>query len=408
MNVVSTHGHPRALVGAVLHAVALGTALESGNTPGTGQWQTLLEMTEQAVNLIDEHPQLSSLWRPSWEQAVGYGFNTAWHEIVDECREMLPAAIAVVRALQHAEKEQDASARNEAYSSFVSSLSLADPSVRGSGTATVIASLALAAAYPVDPARCSLVAAEAVGTDTDTIATMAAALVGAVTDVPDPTPLQDSQYLVTEARRLTGLAFGEPGASLNYPDPINWVPPSKQLDAVGMVDGEPALAGLGWLQALANSDRLSAGSAVWQWMRSDFGPTFLLKQRPVLRLLPDSARPMRRGKRSHRELNLLPEVEQVSQAREHRLAGTERTASSRSPRLPVIPEPNEPPIGERRPRTVDVDQMLAWVAHKGYSDEAIGYAVRRILELGSLEQLIAFATSLRASARRSRRPKPKI
>ena len=40
---------------------------------------------------------------------------------------------------------------------------------------------------------------------------------------------------------------------------------------------------------------------------------------------------------------------------------------------------------------VDIDQMLGWIARNGYSEEALGYATRRIAQLGTSEQLVTVA-----------------
>lgn len=49
----------------------------------------------------------------------------------------------------------------------------------------------------------------------------------------------------------------------------------------------------------------------------------------------------------------------------------------------------------------DIDSMPAWVIKSGLLDRGIGYAVRRIAENGTMEQMIAFVTALRAELRRA-------
>jgi hypothetical protein len=50
---------------------------------------------------------------------------------------------------------------------------------------------------------------------------------------------------------------------------------------------------------------------------------------------------------------------------------------------------------------IDIDQMLAWVARNGFSDQAVGYATKRIADVGTAEQLVAFAAAVRATIRDS-------
>ena len=52
---------------------------------------------------------------------------------------------------------------------------------------------------------------------------------------------------------------------------------------------------------------------------------------------------------------------------------------------------------------VNIDQVLDWVARRGFSDKDIGYAVKRISQRGTAEQLIAFTSHLRVAIRRSSR-----
>lgn len=402
LNAVTTHGHPRALVGAVLHALALGSTLDSGEVPSPDQWPALLDLTEQAIKLVDDHPELSSLWRTSWEKTTQRHLTDAWRETVDECRQVLPDAQLAVEALAKAEEVADAVSRDSAYKTLIGALGLADEKTRGSGTATVIAALVLAAAYPNDPSAGALLSARALGTDTDTIATMAAAIAGAVSDLPLPAPLMDVEYLTAEATRLADIAAGQPTEPFSYPDPVLWFPPQTQIDTVGTVDGTLALAGMGWLEPMPNSEPHEARGAVWQWMRSDFGATFLLKRRAEARPLPVGARPFRRQRRpdDHDNAQQAPlPLDDIGNATTERVttrghAGTVDLSGTGTYR---------PEVSERH-REVNVDQMLSWVARRGYSDRDIGQAMRILVARGTLEQAIAFTTALWASAKNRAHP----
>jgi hypothetical protein len=176
----------------------------------------------------------------------------------------------------------------------VHALDIVDSAQRGSGTKTTIAAMALAALVPTDPARCTLLAAHALGTDTDTIATMAAAVVGATADVPAPPAVLDTPYLTAEANRLGSIAGGRATQAFNYPDLLHWQPPRSQLDAVGTAGDRPALAGIGWLESLPDSEAAEQRDTTWQWMRTDFGASVLLKMRSRLRPLPAGNQPVRR------------------------------------------------------------------------------------------------------------------
>ncbi|WP_204075886.1 ADP-ribosylglycohydrolase family protein [Planotetraspora phitsanulokensis] len=399
INAIATHGHPRALVGAVLHAVALGVTLHEGHVPGPERWPELLHMCEQSVKLVDDHSQLSTVWRPQWERTVGSSFSEAWHQTIRECRVVLPELSHAVVQLK---SKIDLPLKDQAqlYDTITEILKLRDPSHRGSGITTVLAAMAIAAAFP-DPARAALLSANALGTDTDTIATMAGALIGATdaVEAPDPEHVLDSSYLIAEARKLAEIASGKTTKTFSYPDLLHWSPPRTQLDAVGTVEGRPALAGLSWLEPLEGTDSPEKKDAVWSWVHSDFGASFLAKHRPRLRELPTGNRPVRRVRNLSEAQS---EIEQLPLASSEE---TRPTEVSRSPNLKrsTIAAGRADIRDDKLPsESVDVDQMLKWVAHENFSDRAVGYAVKRIAALGTVEQLTAFTSTLRY-ALRSRR-----
>jgi ADP-ribosylglycohydrolase len=404
-NGVATHGHPRALVGAVLHAVTLGVTLETGQVPPVESWPELLEMTHQAVKLVDENSQLASLWRPIWESAAGVPLDEAWQHTVDECREMFDSVAPVVEALGRLNNEPLSATTVEAYDALLTRLALREPASRGSGTATVVAAVVLAAALPFDPAASALVAAQALGTDTDTIATMAAGIVGACRGADYPAVILDSSYISTEAIRLAGIASGKPGDPFSYPDLLNWAPPRAQLDAVGLDEGRLALAGLGWLDTIDDSPPTTHRGTTWQWMQSDFGASFLIKRRESPRSLPDGNRPQRR-KRSmmpphvNRKDDYVPDVRYFQPG----VICEIQAKTVGHPRSPHTEQGQKAPGDTTsnhnldNPRS-DIDSMLTWVINHGLSDREIGYAVRRLAEVGTIEQMIGFVTALRAEIR---------
>jgi hypothetical protein len=45
---------------------------------------------------------------------------------------------------------------------------------------------------------------------------------------------------------------------------------------------------------------------------------------------------------------------------------------------------------------LDVDVVIGWARRNGLTDETLGYALRRIAETGTLEQLVAFTSTVRS------------
>lgn len=469
---VTTHGHPRALFGAVLHALALGHTLQTGQLPQPSQWPALLNTATKSLELLERSPQLAGLWRLAWEEATGTTLADAWQTTAAECTDLLATAQTCWQRLDAPASKQAHSAGDldTGYRDMVERFGLTSAKIRGSGTHTAVAALALAAAaaaHETPPERCALTAAAALGTDTDTIATMAAALIGATTGVQlPPTQVLDQDYITAEAERLAAIACGHTTEAFSYPDLLHWAPPRTQLDACGTVADQVALAGLAWCQPAPGTAPVEARGNLWQWMTSDAGPTFLIKQRPSLRPLPEPNQPIRRHLRTpsrHAALSAHPPTD-VSTSLEHpaqdwsrrqetlpldepqdgnrnglsdepaqgsapdplshdrldqqvRQPGTLQVPQS-SPRDAKRPSSTSQPIarhldesdqvtgdrnasGDRSPK-VNVDQMLTWVAKRDFTDEAVGYALRRICQLGTLEHAIAFTDAVRATVRRDR------
>lgn len=400
-NGATSHGHPRALVGAVLHALSLGVTLHEGRVPAAERWPELLDLTDQAVKLIDEEPQLATLWRPAWESRTGTPFAEAWQRTVDECRSFLPLASQAVSQLTGSDGNLAPDSATT-YATLVKGLDLRDPPKRGSGITTVLTALALAAAAPADPAGASRLAASVLGTDTDTIATMAAALAGASDAAPDAPPVLDSPYLTAEALRLAKIAARKTTMPFSYPDLLHWTPPRAQLDAVGIAGDQLALAGLGWLTQVDGTTLVEARGTRWVWMRSDFGATFLAKQRPDLRPLPDVQWPVRR------ELLSDPAARHARPKIPHNQPTLDDNAAVTPPRSGTTTASSPPDAGNScvppsessaSHSHVNIDDMLTWVDRHGFSEEAVGYATRRIAQLGTREQLVAFTMAIRAAIR---------
>jgi hypothetical protein len=143
------------------------------------------------------------------------------------------------------------------------------------------------------PQETIAVAAGALGSDTDTVATMAGALLGAVADSEPDGPIADRDLHVSEARRLYALSVGEQVESFAHPDPLHWQPPDALADALGIIDDQPVIAGLGGVTLEGDLIRGKQGS--WQWASTHYGQRVLIKRRDELVELPDHARPRPRA-----------------------------------------------------------------------------------------------------------------
>lgn len=378
---IVTHGHPRALVGAVLHAVCLAFSLREARTPAVDDWQALLRATRGAVRFFFDDPDLSDIWVSSWESVEQRSFRGAWDEAVDECDHLLRIGARFVRAATHANVEVFPT-----YGDMVERMGLTDKKTLGSGTATVTAAMALAAVFDHRPADAALLAAHTLGTDTDTIATIAAAMIGAATgDDHIPGPVQDEAYLRAEADRLAKIAVHVPTSAFPYPDTLRWKPPQSQLEAVGIADGHLALAGIGFLDPIGLS--FETRDAVWSWLQSTAGPSFLAKHRFELRELPRGNWPA-----THRDDvdAALPRTPPQPVR-----ATTGHPARSRDALFEVTPEGLA-----LTDRSLPLFEAVApGLRFSDLTDEALGQAVRRAAQISTNEEWATLMAYLRSQLR---------
>ncbi|WP_399926293.1 ADP-ribosylglycohydrolase family protein [Streptomyces kanamyceticus] len=163
----TTHGHPRALLGALLHAYALWVSLRQPAPLAYG-W-----LVEAALDGLKDwrEPVWQSLdrrWLESASQAFPDGYERAWDETVLEVEELLNRARASLE-----------SGALSAPSAFLETHGLTRVKTRGSGTLCAVAAIYLAARSASSPERGVGVPARQEGADTDTLASMTASLLGA-------------------------------------------------------------------------------------------------------------------------------------------------------------------------------------------------------------------------------------
>lgn len=420
-NSITTHGHPRALVGAVLSGQTLMTTLLKGRVPSPTDWPFLLDQVADGRRLLDRDSQLG-LWRQVWQQQTEASFDELWSETVDECRTMLELIEPVVSSVAI----PDEGCGRSAYSRIVELLGLSDPESRGSGTATVCAALAVAAALPNDAYLASVIPGTTLGTDTDTIATMAAAIVGAVASDDPPGELQDRGYHRQEAERLWTLhdRHGGNGPSgttdFAYPDLLKWSPPRSQIETVGLVDGDLAVSGLALLATDRSTKPVVGKDAVWLWTRTDFGQSMLVKTRQEPRPLPKGRIPptqryISRESTPGQETTNLERAPVLSSSGDvdpfdvpdlfTSSTDDHESDSSRSGGPEGTGVDAEAAGDARRSQAprIDVDEMLRWLWARNLEDRDLGYAMRRLAESGTIEQHIAFTTAIRAMVEQRRR-----
>lgn len=280
---IITHGHPKGFCGALFHAFCVAHAIVTREIPGPDEWIDFADQLRCIPEAILSDEQLSLFWLSPWEQSYGAPLKIAIQEEIE-------FVTRIARTLRRSSPDKG----ERAYSNVLELAGGFDERTRGAGLNTAFAAAALAHfSRERSNEDALLLAANTPGSDTDTIATMTGAIIGAARPTDVNWPLQDREYIIAQAVRLSDIAAGKLTPSFQYPDLISWSPPTTQSDAVGTFEDQLWLAGLGRAEPL--SEPFVTSEAKWQWLRLEFGQTVLAKQRPKLRKFTVNDVPTRSG-----------------------------------------------------------------------------------------------------------------
>ena len=335
-NTICTHSHPAGLMGAVLHALCVGQALANARPPSQSDLAESIDKAERLPEIMANDIEFG-YWRSAFERVSG-GLTKAWEGTVDETREVVRRVTAITNKVTPRER----------YKNIVNALQLRDPSRRGSGMLTAVAATALTWCEPT-PAEALRIAANEIGTDTDTIATMAGAILGAVADEEPSVEVVDADLFRSEADRLAAIAAGSAPRGHRYPDLMHWPAPVSRADAlVTSKGGRLKVRGLGTVSEEKGAPIKAANGFQLQWITLEYGQTLLIKRR----------------------VNLPSEIGDEADT-----SGVDlQKRSSAAPA--VIPEQarlNAEPID-----ALKLSGMLSYVNRRISNDEAIGRALRHV------------------------------
>jgi ADP-ribosylglycohydrolase/catechol 2,3-dioxygenase-like lactoylglutathione lyase family enzyme len=188
---ISTHGHPRALVGALLQAWAIRRSLVQRNVLGYG------ELLDDTLESDDWKTFREPGVAPEWEELASRHFDQpyrdVWRDVVAEAEHLIRQTRAGI--------DRGSLAVDEPVLKEIGSFG---PS-SGAGIVTAAGALFLASRYAAQPASGVVAAAFAKGADTDTLAAMTGAILGAIHGADwlssASRRLQDAKYIRALARR---------------------------------------------------------------------------------------------------------------------------------------------------------------------------------------------------------------
>ncbi|SBT89320.1 ADP-ribosylglycohydrolase [Streptomyces sp. DI166] len=195
---ITTHGHPRALVGALVYAFALRDAASSQTTHGFGD-----SVEAAAAGLVDVERVLRVL-PTGWGTAHDLErFAVTWQDTNKETSQLLELIADSLHRGAMSNPEIT-----------LERLGCTDPKINGAGTVSAAAAIYLASRFAARPQGGLLTAAFLRKGDTDTLASLTAAILGALHDTNWlgnlAAEVQDANYIARLADRSAAHAADPP------------------------------------------------------------------------------------------------------------------------------------------------------------------------------------------------------
>lgn len=270
-NGVVTHGHPRALVGALAYGYVLWSALRNQGTLSFGALISSALAESQNWKMLPEIAGFFADWLSVAEDFSKGEYHTQWARVVDEQVQLLETAAAAIKKGALSLDEQ-----------AIKDLGCFDPRYGGAGTRTAAAAVFLASRFAAEPQSGLIWAAQAKGTDTDTIASMTGAILGALAGQEWLGALiqevQDGPYLADLVDAILAPSHTpEPRRSIgaiSRKDTIGLLEKKHIGDAVELPDGRRAS-----LCARIDHEASSSKTLAISWkLRCDDGQTLFVKR----------------------------------------------------------------------------------------------------------------------------------
>ncbi|GAU07333.1 ADP-ribosylglycohydrolase family protein [Desulfoplanes formicivorans] len=168
MDGLTTHGHPRALLGALVYGYALWVSLRKEAKLGYGELIEEIIASEAVWSPIPSQDNFSQKWLVHAQKHLT-DYEKLW---LSTKKEILKYLVICKSELSKGALSFDDEALEK--------LQCFNKQISGAGTVAAIASVYLASRYAADPINGVIKAASAIGSDTDTIASMVGGLLGGI------------------------------------------------------------------------------------------------------------------------------------------------------------------------------------------------------------------------------------
>ena len=266
-NSVITHGHPRAIVGAVTMAEAVRVLAANEHFESVGQYARHMRAFVTDIS-VPEGREIAD-WKLKWEERSGESFDEALSDTKRELDRMLVAATDV----------------RIPYQELLNTLGCFEPATKGSGTACTAAAIGAFLRWHKDYKNGVLEIVNTRGIDTDTIGAMYGCLVGVSigsTQIPDrwSTQMQDYEYFLAVADALTKIALRDSVRNELVVDAD--LIEGRERDLVELTEARTItknqrvmhrLLGPAWVQSVSEQQRRSGGLMLLVDVVMDTGQT---------------------------------------------------------------------------------------------------------------------------------------
>lgn len=198
-NSITTHGHPRAILGAMLYGYAVNQIIVY--RPEDFNWENYIVQIgvdfQKKFELTFNNRLEIKEWLRTWNKTNSKSFEVTYNEIISETHNYLRFIYQSIK--------QDISVQDT-----LERLGCFAPTTKGSGTSTVIAGIYLATKYHNNPLKAIYESVNAFGSDTDSIAAFSGGLIGALHGhniIPNKwKSVQDIKYLDRIAEDLLAIS----------------------------------------------------------------------------------------------------------------------------------------------------------------------------------------------------------
>ena len=198
-NSIITHGHPRAILGAMLYGYAINQIIVI--RPEDFNWENYITQIgldfPKKFELSFTNKKEIREWLEEWNNSSSITFESVYTETITETQNQLRFVYQSIK--------QDIPVHET-----LKKIGCFDPTTKGSGIATVVAGIYLATKFHDKPLEAVIQSVNALGSDTDSIAAFTGGLVGALHGhgiIPDRwKTVQDIEYLDKIAERLLAIS----------------------------------------------------------------------------------------------------------------------------------------------------------------------------------------------------------